>query len=365
MRSNRHRCGFSLIELVTSLAIISILMVAMGSAVVIATRGMPDPTSPFAKKMDAAQVVGQLADEVAYATSILKMSPTELEFVVDRNGTPITISYSWSGTPGDPLTRQYNGGAVINVLEDVYDFNLDYQTKTVGSIKTLTVITQHAETVFANFDGWSGITPTYNDFAVGPTNWCAEFFNAASLPSDTSQITITRCQLKLKQDLGGNITVGIHKTKGGGNPEPRSTPTGTPVTVPVSTLPTSYQWVEFNFSDVTLKQLNKEFVIVVQADINNAAQVQYLSSTSAPKDDTIMVWTSDGGGSWDPRKNKQADNDMYFYVWGTYETTSTVTEEGGRDYLISTGLTLQVGADTSTKTQTAVQVLNVPEVTGL
>ncbi|MCH8260052.1 MAG: type II secretion system protein [Planctomycetes bacterium] len=74
MRLNRHRCGFSLIELVTSLAIISILLVAMGSAMVIATRGMPDPTSPFARKMDAAQVVGQLADEVTYATAVLTMS---------------------------------------------------------------------------------------------------------------------------------------------------------------------------------------------------------------------------------------------------------------------------------------------------
>ena len=363
MKLNRHRCGFSLIELVTSLAIISILMVAMGSAIVIATRGIPDPTSPFAKKMDASQVIGQLANEVAYATAILKMSPTELEFIVDRSGTPITISYSWSDTPGDPLTRQYNGGAVINVLENVYDFSLDYQTKTVISTETSTEMTQHAETVFALFDGWSGITPTYNDFTVGPTNWCAEFFNASMLPDGTKSVTITRCKLKLRQDQGGNITVGIHRTKGGGNPEPRDSPIGTPATVPVSTLPTSYQWVEFTFSDVTLSQLNKEFIIVVKADINNAAQVQYLSTTKGPKDDSVMVWTSDGGGSWDPKKNLQANNDMYFYVWGTYETTSTV--EVSRDYLISTGLTLQVGAETSTKTQTAVQVLNAPEVSDL
>ncbi len=313
--------------------------------------------------MDAAQVVGQLADEVAYATAILKMSPTELQFVVDRNGTPITISYSWSGTPGDPLTRQYNGGAVINVLENVYDFNLDYQIKTVISTETSTETTQFSEAMFANFEGWSGITPTYNDFTVSSTDWCAEFFTASSLPAETSEVAITRCQLKLRQDQGGNITVGIHRTKGGGNPVPRPDPIGTSVTVPVSTLPTSYQWVEFTFSDVTLKQLNKEFIIVVKADINNAAQVQYLSTNKGPKDDSVMVWTSDGGGSWDPKKNLQANNDMYFYVWGTYETTSTV--EVSRDYLISTGLTLQVGAETSTKTQTAVQVLNAPDVSDL
>ncbi len=365
MRLNRHRYGFSLVELVTSLAIISILMVAMGSAIVIATRGLPDPNSPFAKKLDAAQVVGQLADEVAYATTVLTMSPTELEFIVDRNGTPITIAYSWSGTPGDPLTRQYNGGAVINVLANVYDFSLDYQTKMVTSTETTTVKIQYPESLFANFEGWSGITPTYNDFVVGPTNWCAEFFNVSGLPANTSEVRITRCQLKLRQDQGGNITVGIYRTKGGGNPVPSTTTIGTPVTVPVSTLPISYQWFEFTFSDVLLKQLNKEFVIVVKGDIDNAAQVQYLSSTSAPKDDPVMVWTTDSGKSWAPKKNKQADNDMYFWVWGTYETTDTVTQDVTRNYLTSTGLTLQVGADNSTKTQTAVQVLNAPDVSGL
>ena len=93
MRFNRHRCGFSLVELVTSLAIISILMVAMGSAIVIATRGLPDPNSPFAQTMDAAQVVGQIADEVAYATSVTEASATTIEFTVDRHGTPATIRY--------------------------------------------------------------------------------------------------------------------------------------------------------------------------------------------------------------------------------------------------------------------------------
>ena len=146
---------------------------------------------------------------------------------------------------------------------------------------------------------------------------------------------------------------------------PRPDPIGTSVTFAVSTLPTSYEWVEFVFSDVTLKQLNKEFVIVVKADMNNAAQVQYLSSTSAPKDDPVMVWTIDGGSKWLPRKNQQADNDIYFRVWGTYETSDTETTEVTRDVLASTGLTLQVGADTSMKNQTAVQVLNAPDVRDL
>ena len=362
-----RRNGVTLFELIISLTASSFLLVGIGSSLYIATQATDPQLGSVQGTVDGSQTLCDLAAELGFAQSFTERTATSVEFTVaDRTGdtNPETIRYAWSGTLGDPLTRQFNGGAVIIMLENVYDFNLDYQIKTVTSTETQTVTNQYAETMFANFEGWSGITPTYNDFAVGSTNWCAEFFNAGSLPDNTSKVTITRCQLKLKQDLGGNITVGIHWTKGGGNHEPRANPIGTPVTVPVSTLPTSYQWVEFTFSDVTLQQLNKDFVVVVKADMNNAAQVQYLSSSSAPKDDPVMVWTTDSGAGWDPRKNQQTDNDMYFRVWGSYETSGTETVEVTRYVLASTGLTLQVGSDAKARTQTSIGVLNRPEVTG-
>ena len=42
---------------------------------------------------------------------------------------PETIRYAWSGTPGDPLTRQYNGGTVLNVSDYVQFFSLDYSKR--------------------------------------------------------------------------------------------------------------------------------------------------------------------------------------------------------------------------------------------
>ena len=61
-------------------------------------------------------------------------------------------------------------------------------------------------------------------------------------------------------------------------------------------------------------------------------------------------------------KDKRADNDMYFRVWGTYETADTQTVTATRYFLASTGLTLQVGTDTKARMQTSIGVLNRPEV---
>ncbi|MFH0982677.1 MAG: hypothetical protein V2A79_14225, partial [Planctomycetota bacterium] len=44
------------------------------------------------------------------------------------------IRYAWSGTPGDPLTWQYNGGAAITIAEPVEAFSLAYTTE-AGALK--------------------------------------------------------------------------------------------------------------------------------------------------------------------------------------------------------------------------------------
>ena len=226
--SARHS-GVTLIELIVSLTASSFLLVGVGSALYIAAQSTDPQLGGVQGTVDGSQMLFDLAAELEFAQSFSERTATSVTFTVaDRNAdaAPETIRYAWSGTAGDPLTRQYNGGTVINVVENVYDFNLDYRTKTVTTTETQTVTTQYVESMFSNFEGWPGITPTYNDFAVSSTNWCAEFFNADSLPGNTSKVTITRCQLKLKQDLGGNITVGIHRTVGGGNPQPANNPLG-------------------------------------------------------------------------------------------------------------------------------------------
>ncbi len=350
MRLNRHRCGFSLIELVTSLAIISILMVAMGSAMVIATRGLPDTSSPFAKKMDAAQVVGQLADEVAYATTILKMSPTELEFVVDRNGTPITILYVWDGTPGDPLIREYNDGPDVTVIENVQDFNLTYNL-TVPE-PTIVVIEGPEELFMAQDGSNSG---TASDFALTSKATCAEVFKPV-LPGDAISWSITRVKFIASPDgsISGSFAVDV-MTENTGTGKPASTVDG--VLVAEEDL-VANNWHEVQFTNAGgLSPSDSYFMVFNRQSGNNTVALIRIGTGSLNSPDTIY-WTKTNKWVEDPT------TDIWLWVWGKV-TVPDPDPPPPPVWLSSVRIELQVGTNTSTKTQTAVQVLNAPDVSDL
>ncbi len=357
--------GFTLMELLVSMVASSALIVGIGSSLYIAFRATDPQLGGLQPRRDGSQVAASLLSELRFAESFIQRTATSAEFTVaDQTGdsNPETIRYQWTGTPGDPLTRQFNGGAVVNVVEDVQNFNLDFRIKSVTTTETQTTTASSGEYLFSSFEGWPAITPTYQDFQVGSADWCAEFFDVSTIPNGASKVTITRCQLMLKQDQGGNLTVGIHRSKGGGNPEPANNSIGTPATVAVATLPTTYQWVEVTFSDVILQNVNKEFVIVVKGDTPNAARAQYLSSSQAPADNTVMLWTNSSGQKWDPKKNQRDENDMYFRIWGEYETTNNDPVTVTRHYVVSAGATLQVSSDNRARVESRTDILNRPEV---
>lgn len=125
--------AFTLVELVVSLSITSILLVTIASSVVIASLAIPDGSEKSSVVIASSRGLDQLVEELRYALSIREQTATSLEFTVaDRNGDILqeVIRYAWTGVAGDPLTRQYNGGAIIPVVENVQDFTLGYQTIT-------------------------------------------------------------------------------------------------------------------------------------------------------------------------------------------------------------------------------------------
>lgn len=131
------RRGFTLVELVTSMTIMVILMGATTSVILVASHAMPGSGDPAQTKVAAMDVVDQIAGELFYATSITEETETAVTFTVADRGHgaagPETIRYEWSGTPGDPLTRQYNGGTVVTVCADVQSLQLSYD-KRVGRL---------------------------------------------------------------------------------------------------------------------------------------------------------------------------------------------------------------------------------------
>lgn len=366
-----RRSGLTLVELLATMVVSGILLTAMTSTMLIASHALPKPNSTIDSVLKGADIVEQMVEELHSAVSFTTRTANAVEFTVpDRNAdsVPEVIRYAWSGTPGDPLTRRYNGGLPTNIAESAEEFNLAYSTFSTTTTVRTTSDTTSPEIVFSYFNGWPGVLlPTTSSKSLGPVMWGAEFFtiDQATIPNDAKNIRITRLRLMLqKRATSGSITLGIHRSVGGGNPQPATNSIGTPATVSVSILPLIYGWVDITMpSDVVLQQLNKEFVIVGKANVSDAADWQMLYSTSAPNDSTpTALWSSDSGSQWQPKKSLQSKQDFLFYAYGTYDTTSTVDQDVVRKFLQAVTIKLRLGKANSSRVVTAVQVLNEPEV---
>ena len=133
MRSKTNRPtrgGFTLIELIVSLTAASVLIVSLSSTIFIALRASDTSNTPAANTLEGLVRLSDMAAELQYTQTISEQTATAITVTVpDRNDpdtNPETIRYAWSGTAGDPLTRQYNGGTVANLVEDVHDFGVQY-----------------------------------------------------------------------------------------------------------------------------------------------------------------------------------------------------------------------------------------------
>ncbi len=134
MVGRTRRRAFTLLELVFAMVAMTALMGGLASALVLASRAIPDDTSPAAVAIDAYYAADQIAGELFCARSFSERSAIATTFTVaDRDNDAIaeTIRYAWAGTPGDPLTRQYNTAAAVAVVDDVREFEIRYDVKTV------------------------------------------------------------------------------------------------------------------------------------------------------------------------------------------------------------------------------------------
>lgn len=131
-RAGVRRTGFTLMELIVSSAILSVLLMATGSSILLVARGVPDGRSRTSKMLNAARTLNLFADDLAQATACTEMSQSDIAFTVpDQNGdgVPEIIIYTWSNAPDEPLIRVVNGWS-SNVLTSINEFQLTYDLRT-------------------------------------------------------------------------------------------------------------------------------------------------------------------------------------------------------------------------------------------
>jgi type II secretory pathway pseudopilin PulG len=125
------RAAFTLIEMVTALAISTLIVAAMGSAVMVASAALP--TAEIEQVRKTGLQLDWLMLEVSEADTIKAAAGSELAFTIpDRNGDdqPELITYTWDGNAGSSLYRTYNTAAPEAVASDIDSFVVSSTTST-------------------------------------------------------------------------------------------------------------------------------------------------------------------------------------------------------------------------------------------
>ena len=112
MRRDHSKRAFTLVELMVGLAMFSILALALQSAVLLASKAIPDAKSANANQLAASRVADQLTGELNFALTVSELTATAVTFTVaDRNndGVDETIRYAWSGVAGTSGQERWCG----------------------------------------------------------------------------------------------------------------------------------------------------------------------------------------------------------------------------------------------------------------
>jgi prepilin-type N-terminal cleavage/methylation domain-containing protein len=162
--NKRKHTGFTLIEVILSASIMGILLIAMASAIVLASRAIPDSTKPMDQAIEVTSVIAWIQSDLRFAIHVPVRTDTAITITVadrDADGFPETIAYAWSGTVGDPLTRTYNGGSTKSILDDVHGINFQFNLQPrERDIRVLFVVpdasslTTNDESKKARMEGW-------------------------------------------------------------------------------------------------------------------------------------------------------------------------------------------------------------------
>ena len=355
------RRGLSLIEVAVSIAAVSILVVSLGSVVVLSSKAIPDRASVTPVSLSAAATLDQITEELRYAIAATELSPNAVTFTVpcrDNCGSPDTIRYAVTGTD---LTRTVNG-KTATILGGVKGLDFDYTRRKVTQTANTQTSVSSGEVLFAKFTGPVSLPPlsTTSNMQVTGTTWMAAGFtiDQISIPASATSVKITRVSVRGRSG-NGPIIAAVCRPLTAGSAVPGAA-VGSPATLPITGLTGSTNWVDIPFSDATFNGPVSELVILFKGSGTTGGLIQYVNDTLALLDSRSFRYTNNSGSTWLPSAALLGSYDMFFNVYGSYETTTVATASVDTYYLTNVDLDMQVGS--STRLQSGTHVLNEPGV---
>lgn len=347
----RRRFGFSLIEMVVSLSIVSILLVGMTSAVVLASRALPSNDTPAAATVDSARALHQLRDDLRAATELLNRTATSITLHLpdrDGDGRPEVITYAWAGTPGDPLTRVEDGNATIVILGNVNNLALDYVYEKQDTAFPGPPGSTSSEQLLSSFE--SSDTANTEDHRLKDDEWLGTIIDP-SLPADATAWRITRSLFYGNKQGGSGSTI-TFELRGSAGDTPNATIHDS-VTRDESTM-SDWDWYETTFDSPDFSASETAAIVLANYGGGDAGKWNYYAADSAP---TQMFTSADEGASWD---EATGDEELFHYVYGTYDLPSddwTYTQQ----CVTALNLTLTHNDASATTHRLKINLPNAPE----
>ena len=348
-----RKAGFTLIELVVCTVIASTLMIGIGSTMLVSVRALPQADSASSATLKASPIVDQLAMELQNAVTINSRSATMVDFTVaDRDGDEVveTLRWEWSGTAGDPLTRQYNGATPVALLEGVQGLTLTYHVELLT--EEITPQNESAETLLIRYEATENLYDPHVDY----DEWLGQYFLPA-LPHNASSWKVTRVGFYAK---ASGLPVQVAKVQLR-LPTAQNQPSMTVLeekTMYENTLTSSFLLQEFNFTSVSGLSPNQGLCLVFTGSSNFDACLLRGQSVGAAMPDSHLVFSANQSSSWSTYNDKA----LLFSIYGTVTTPGLPVIESA--YLLkAVDIDLRPSTHDSSSIRTGVPLLNQPRVT--
>lgn len=133
-RRQTLRSGYTLVELIVASASSMLLLAGMGASIFIASKAFDESDSQAFTSVAAGNIADEIMMEMQYATRFHERTPHAVTFSIpdrDGDGSEEKLRYAWSGTAGDPLTKELNGSAAAILFDDIQNLDFTFMTRTL------------------------------------------------------------------------------------------------------------------------------------------------------------------------------------------------------------------------------------------
>jgi len=355
--------GLSLVETVMAVVVTGVVVASTMSAVQLVLGGASHFSERTATQNAVSLAMLRFRGELRMAATVTELTPQTVTFThFDITGDDVddVIRYAWSGTSGDPLTRELNGEGPVTILEGCTRFDL--QADVVGLV-TDGQAGWSDETLVAVHDQY----PPEYDQSMMPVEvtrqfWLGHYFTPQN--ADSTRCRITRALVSLSRSqftIKGNLLVSIRPTSSKSHWP--STQVLDEVSISVPDLPDLQQFYEIAFPGIPEVNVGDGTTIVLGCDSYNTANVGIgILANNDYDDGTCLFYSHDSGHSWNPHTY---DNhyDLRSYIYGQFDNRTAVVESGSVRNM-TVGLSAAVGEETLSA-DAAVGCINLPPIAGL